>query len=258
MPPASPVPGWCSGEVWTESIATRRGLRCSLSREGVAGERRPSLLTYWLTWRSSLLRACRSEDARHPPESANAGAVRSISLPRPLPCPFAESLPRVAQPFDGELRARPRSLLRHSFPQVDGGLPEVIHRPARASSRPPTLVRMTTRAASRPVGTVTRGTTNPNRLRRMDRWIAATHGAELRRSTDPMAVDLGYGAAPWTAVELLTRLRENAPRTRVVGVEIEPARVAAARPYEREGLVFRHGGFEIPLSRRPQLIRAAN
>ncbi|MCK2141982.1 class I SAM-dependent methyltransferase, partial [Streptomyces sp. WAC00276] len=28
----------------------------------------------------------------------------------------------------------------------------------------------------RPVGTATRGTTNPNRLRRMDRWITAVHG----------------------------------------------------------------------------------
>jgi hypothetical protein len=113
-------------------------------------------------------------------------------------------------------------------------------------------------AAPRPVGTVTRGTTNPNRLRRMDRWIAATHGAELRRAADPVAVDLGYGAAPWTAVELLTRLRATAPRARVVGVEIEPARVAAAKPYEREGLAFRHGGFEIPITQRPLLVRAAN
>ncbi|NEC77514.1 class I SAM-dependent methyltransferase, partial [Streptomyces rochei] len=56
------------------------------------------------------------------------------------------------------------------------------------------------------MGTVTRGTTNPNRLRRMDRWIAAVHGRELRRAADPVAVDLGYGAAPWTAVELLHRL----------------------------------------------------
>ncbi|MER7223703.1 class I SAM-dependent methyltransferase [Streptomyces rubradiris] len=113
-------------------------------------------------------------------------------------------------------------------------------------------------AAPRPVGTVTRGTTNPNRLRRMDRWIAAAHGAALRRASDPVAVDLGYGAAPWTAVELLTRLRAAAPRTRVVGVEIDPVRVAAARPYEREGLVFRHGGFEVPVPGRPALIRAAN
>jgi len=117
---------------------------------------------------------------------------------------------------------------------------------------------MTARAAHRPVGTVTRGTTNPNRLRRMDRWIAATHGAELRRAADPMAVDLGYGAAPWTAVELLQRLRTVAPRVHVTGVEIEPARVAAAEPYEREGLAFRHGGFEIPLPQPPLLIRAAN
>ncbi|MER6110202.1 class I SAM-dependent methyltransferase [Streptomyces hirsutus] len=108
------------------------------------------------------------------------------------------------------------------------------------------------------VGTVTRGTTNPNRLRRMDRWIAATHGAELRRADHPVVVDLGYGAAPWTAVELLHRLRTVAPRARVVGVEIEPARVTAARPYEREGLSFRHGGFEIPLPGRPTLVRAAN
>ncbi|GAA1015289.1 methylase conserved hypothetical protein [Streptomyces sp. F-3] len=108
------------------------------------------------------------------------------------------------------------------------------------------------------MGTVTRGTTNPNRLRRMDRWIAAVHGAELRRAEDPVAVDLGYGAAPWTAVELLHRLRTAAPRVRVVGVEIEPARVAAARPYERDGLVFRHGGFEVPIPQRPHLIRAAN
>ncbi|MFJ9035038.1 class I SAM-dependent methyltransferase [Streptomyces sp. NPDC102406] len=117
---------------------------------------------------------------------------------------------------------------------------------------------MSPRTPSRPVGTVTRGTTNPNRLRRMDRWIAATHGAALRRAADPVAVDLGYGAAPWTAVELLARLRETAPHARVVGIEIDPARVAAAKPYERDGLTFRHGGFELPLPTAPVLIRAAN
>lgn len=111
---------------------------------------------------------------------------------------------------------------------------------------------------ARPVGTVTRGTTNPNRLRRMDRWIAATHGAELRRAATPLAVDLGYGAAPWTAVELLRRLRAAAPRTQVVGIEIDPARVEAAKPYACEGLTFRHGGFEVPVPGRPTLIRAAN
>lgn len=111
---------------------------------------------------------------------------------------------------------------------------------------------------NRPVGTATRGTTNPNRLRRMDRWIAATHGPALRRSEAPVAVDLGYGAAPWTALELLQRLRTADPRCEVVGIEIDPARVAAAKPYERAGLSFRHGGFEVPLERPPALIRAAN
>ncbi|NEE56516.1 class I SAM-dependent methyltransferase, partial [Streptomyces sp. SID8455] len=103
----------------------------------------------------------------------------------------------------------------------------------------------------RPIGTATRGTTNPNRLRRMDRWIAAVHGPALRRAEAPVAVDLGYGAAPWTAVELLARLRTAEPRTAVAGIEIDPERVAAAKPYEREGLTFVHGGFEIPLEVRP-------
>lgn len=123
-------------------------------------------------------------------------------------------------------------------------------RPAGAAARVP--------GPRRPVGTVTRGTTNPNRLRRMDRWIAAAHGPALRRAVEPVAVDLGYGAAPWTAVELLGRLRAVAADVRVVGVEIDPARVAAAAPYARAGLRFVHGGFEIPLERRPVLIRAAN
>ncbi|MGP3926436.1 class I SAM-dependent methyltransferase [Streptomyces sp. 8N616] len=112
----------------------------------------------------------------------------------------------------------------------------------------------------RPVGTATRGTTNPNRLRRMDRWIAAVHGGAVRRGREAVAVDLGYGAAPWTAVELLARLRTVRPDARVVGIEIDPARVHAARPYERDGLAFAHGGFEVPLpgGHRPVLIRAAN
>ncbi|WUH91782.1 class I SAM-dependent methyltransferase [Streptomyces sp. NBC_00433] len=112
----------------------------------------------------------------------------------------------------------------------------------------------------RAVGVVTRGTTNPNRLRRMDRWIAAAHGRHLLRTDDPLAVDLGYGAAPWTAVELLARLRRVRADAEVVGVEIDQDRVTAALPYTRDGLRFVRGGFEVPLpgGRRPALIRAAN
>ncbi|NLU74117.1 class I SAM-dependent methyltransferase [Streptomyces sp. HNM0575] len=121
---------------------------------------------------------------------------------------------------------------------------------------------MTARPVPRPLGNVTRGTTSPNRLRRMDRWIATALAPALRRghSPRPLAVDLGFGAAPWTAVELLQRLRKVHADFRVAGVEIDPERVAAARPYERDGLTFLHGGFEVPLpgGARPMLIRAAN
>jgi hypothetical protein len=110
----------------------------------------------------------------------------------------------------------------------------------------------------RPEGTITRGTTAPNRLRRVDRWIAHVHGPLLRRHDRPLVVDLGYGASPVTTAELFTRLRAVHPRVEVVGIEIDPSRVAAARPYRREGLSYRLGGFELPVERPPALIRAFN
>lgn len=111
------------------------------------------------------------------------------------------------------------------------------------------------------MGTVTRGTTNPNRLRRCDRWIAGPQAWRLRRSpTPPVVVDLGYGASPVTAVELHDRLRTVREDVHVVGIEIEPDRVAAGKPLEREGLSFRLGGFEVPLDggARPTVVRAFN
>jgi hypothetical protein len=116
------------------------------------------------------------------------------------------------------------------------------------------------RAATRPVGTVTRGTTSPNRLRRVDRWLAGPQGWRLRGAADPVVVDLGYGATPVTAVELLARLRRVRPDIEVVGIEIDRGRVEAARPLAGPGLSFGLGGFEIPLpgGRRPVLVRAFN
>lgn len=117
-------------------------------------------------------------------------------------------------------------------------------------------------------GRVTRGTTGVNRLRRMDRFIAA-HPA-WRHAAVPHAVDLGYGAAWWTARELLARLRTVRSDARVTGIEIEPARVRRAREQAEaaraagepglDGLQFVVGGFEVPLpgGERPAVIRAAN
>ncbi|GAA5003268.1 hypothetical protein GCM10025734_40510 [Kitasatospora paranensis] len=95
----------------------------------------------------------------------------------------------------------------------------------------------------------------------MDRWITHTAARALRSAdAPPIAVDLGYGAAPWTAVELAARLRAVRPDVRVVGIEIEPARVTAALPHADPPLLdFRRGGFEVPLDgASAQLIRAAN
>ncbi|TMR90721.1 class I SAM-dependent methyltransferase [Nonomuraea basaltis] len=111
---------------------------------------------------------------------------------------------------------------------------------------------------SKPLGAITRGTTGYNRLRRCDRWIVAAHGRRLRAADRPLVVDLGYGASHTTTLELFARLRQVAPGVEVVGIEIDPARVALAKPYEREGLSFALGGFELPVSRPPMLIRAFN
>jgi hypothetical protein len=115
-------------------------------------------------------------------------------------------------------------------------------------------------ARTRPVGTVTRGTTAPNRLRRVDRWLLGTHRRLLWRAPEAaLAVDLGYGAYPVTTVEWAERLWTVRPDLRVLGLEIEPARVAAAAPYARAPrLEFRLGGFELPVPRPPVLLRAFN
>ncbi|WP_404446554.1 class I SAM-dependent methyltransferase [Microbacterium marinum] len=120
------------------------------------------------------------------------------------------------------------------------------------------------------VGRLTRGTTGTNRLRRVDRWIAR-HPA-LRRTADPLVVDLGYGASGVTAFELEARLRRARPDVEVRGLEIEPARVERALAQlerVREGATpfapgarvsFARGGFEVPVpgGRRPAVIRAFN
>jgi len=112
---------------------------------------------------------------------------------------------------------------------------------------------------TKPVGVVTRGTTHPNRLRRVDRWIAHALARELRAAPDPVVVDLGYGAEAWTARDLRDRLRAVRPDVEVVGIEIDPARVAAAAPYADATLSFRRGGFEVPLDGRSAVVvRAFN
>jgi hypothetical protein len=119
----------------------------------------------------------------------------------------------------------------------------------------------------RPDGEITRGTTNPGRLRRVDRWITGVQRAVLRAQERPLIVDLGFGASPVTTVELYRRVRAVAPDAEVAGLEIDSERVSAARRQlaalraagdDLPGLSFGVGGFELPVARRPVLVRAFN
>ncbi len=98
----------------------------------------------------------------------------------------------------------------------------------------------------RPAGQVTRGKTAPNRLRLVDTYLLVAHAGRLRAATGPI-VDVGFGERPVTTVELLLRVRRVVPGARVIGLEIDPERAAAAQEYARDGLAFLRGGFELPL-----------
>lgn len=88
------------------------------------------------------------------------------------------------------------------------------------------------------------------------------YGPVSRSHPDPpVVVDLGYGATPVTTVELRARLARVRKDLEVVGLEIDPERVAAASPFaELPGLRFARGGFELPLPAgvRPVLVHAFN
>ena len=77
-----------------------------------------------------------------------------------------------------------------------------------------------------------------------------------------MVVDLGFGASPITAVELLSRLAKVNPNTHVVGIEIERERVERGLAVATDHLHFTHGGFVTPLPNeiadKAQVIRAFN
>ncbi len=109
------------------------------------------------------------------------------------------------------------------------------------------------------LGQPTRDKTAPNRLRKTDTFLALAY-PDFVRHMPGLYVDLGYGAYPLTSVETLHRLRRLNPSLRVLGVEIDPERVAEAAAYAEPGLEFRLGGFNLPL--RPgecvSVIRAFN
>ena len=85
-------------------------------------------------------------------------------------------------------------------------------------------------------------------------------------------VDLGYGASGVTALELQARLEHARADVEVLGLEIDPARVARANAQLADvragttsfapdaAVSFALGGFEVPVpgARRPAVVRALN
>ncbi|HPZ95105.1 MAG TPA: class I SAM-dependent methyltransferase [Mycobacterium sp.] len=113
-------------------------------------------------------------------------------------------------------------------------------------------------------------------MRRADRWLLESPRVRTAlRETGATVVDLGYGRLPVTTLELAARLRTVAPDVRVIGLEIDPDRVAAARAAAERlaaraaaerlaaraaaggSVEFRCGGFELA-GLRPALVRAFN
>jgi hypothetical protein len=115
----------------------------------------------------------------------------------------------------------------------------------------------------RPQGQPTRGKTANHRLRRVDAFMLLYDTPLLRRQEGEFAgacfVDLGYGAEPVTTLESAARFRQVNPQLPVLGVEIDPVRVAAAQPFTDALTSFRLGGFNLPLHRaadRREAVRA--
>lgn len=113
-------------------------------------------------------------------------------------------------------------------------------------------------------GRPTRGKTAKGRLRAIDALAALWDPAVIARKTGPWRgawwVDLGYGADPGTTLESASRLRRINPALRVLGVELDRERVAAALPHADERTAFRQGGFKLPLEpgESVRMIRAMN
>jgi len=113
---------------------------------------------------------------------------------------------------------------------------------------------------SKPDGQITRGKTAPNRLRRVDAFVAAYDPSLIANKSDAFYVDLGYGSRPTTTLESAERLRLLNPELPVLGVEIEPERVARGKAFADDKTCFRLGGFNLPLraDESVRMVRAFN
>ncbi len=112
-------------------------------------------------------------------------------------------------------------------------------------------------------GHTTRGKTRRGRLAALDRYLIGREAPLLTRAPkDAAVVDVGFGARPWTTLELAAALREAGCDAPVLGVEIDPLRVEQARRCMGDappGVTLREGGFTWwQGSEEARLVRAMN
>ncbi len=104
----------------------------------------------------------------------------------------------------------------------------------------------------------TRGKTAPNRLRRLDVWVCRSHRRLFLARPGGLFLDLGFGRVPRTTVETAEHLWRVDPTVRVVGVERDPERVAAAQEDPRAGIRYLLGGFDVDPGSPVRFLRAMN
>ena len=109
-----------------------------------------------------------------------------------------------------------------------------------------------------PVGSITRGTTGTNRLRRVDRWIARAAGPAARRRParrrPRLRCERRHDARARTPGSARAR-----PDVEVLGLEIDPARVrTATRAARRVRAGDGHFPADLPRRVRPRRLRGAD
>ncbi|HET9451579.1 MAG TPA: methylase [Aggregicoccus sp.] len=109
----------------------------------------------------------------------------------------------------------------------------------------------------------TRGRTSRERLRALDAYLCHQEPALLTREDGAWAeaafVDVGFGEHPFTTLESAQAFRALLPALRVVGVELDAARAAAAAAAHGDARThFRQGGFALAAGERARLVRAMN
>ena len=111
---------------------------------------------------------------------------------------------------------------------------------------------------------ITRGKTRPGRLARLDSFLCMRERELLARTDGPFAealfVDLGFGQSLATTLESAQAFRSIGLGGGVLAVEMDPARVQAARALTNGSVQVRQGGFDIPFRKyeRARLVRAMN